>query len=293
MIYSMTGYGSATLESENYIVLVEIKSLNNKNQDVFLKLPKYFNEEEIKVRNLLISHLNKGKISVTIKTQSKKLQEENHYSLLNQPYLLNLYRELEAFQKKLDLNHAVRIESLLSLPNVFLETEQKVNEEEWELTEKTLLLAIENLKISRLKEGKSLHEDIFNQLNYIEELIPSIELYESERIEGIKQKLKTAFLEFGAELNLPQERFEQELFFYLEKFDINEEKVRLKSHILYFKETVEKEDIIGKKLQFIAQEMGREINTMGSKANEFNIQKIVVQMKDALEKIKEQINNIL
>jgi len=293
MIYSMTGYGSATLESENYIVLVEIKSLNNKNQDVFLKLPKYFNEEEIKVRNLLISHLNKGKISVTIKTQSKKLQEENHYSLLNQPYLLNLYRELEAFQKKLDLNHAVRIESLLSLPNVFLETEQKVNEEEWELTEKTLLLAIENLKISRLKEGKSLHEDIFNQLNYIEELIPSIELYESERIEGIKQKLKTAFLEFGAELNMPQERFEQELFFYIEKFDINEEKVRLKSHILYFKETVEKEDIIGKKLQFIAQEMGREINTIGSKANEFNIQKIVVQMKDCLEKIKEQINNIL
>ncbi len=292
MIYSMTGYGSALLENDQFSVYVELKSLNNKNQDFFLKLPKYYSEEELKVRNFLNTHLNKGKITATIKVQSK-INPVDSTNNINKTFIKSLYQELSEIQKELQIQNEISLVSLLQVPNVFLDSEQKVSEEEWEITEKALLLAIENLKISRANEGKALHEDIFNQLQLIEILIPEIQIYENERIENLKNKLKNAFKEYGSELNITPERFEQELIFYLEKFDINEEKIRLQSHIQYFKETVEKEDIIGKKLQFIAQEMGREINTIGSKANEFHIQKIVVQMKDALEKIKEQVNNIL
>lgn len=292
MIYSMTGYGSAFLENDQYSVYVELKSLNNKNQDFFLKLPKHYSEEEIKVRNLLSTHLIKGKITATIKVQNKSNLSDTSY-FINKSFLKSLYQELQEVQKELQLQNEMSLVSLLQVPNVFLDTEQKVSEEEWEITEKALFLAIENLKISRANEGKILQEDILYQLQIIENLLPEIQIFEEARIESVKNKLKNAFKEYASELNVAPERFEQELIFYLEKFDINEEKIRLQAHIQYFKDTIEKEDIIGKKLQFIAQEMGREINTIGSKANEFHIQKIVVQMKDALEKIKEQVNNIL
>ncbi len=292
MVYSMTGYGSALLENDNFSVFVEIKSLNNKNQDIFLKLPKYYSEEELKIRNLLTTHLIKGKISATLKVINKQPSCELS-SIINKDFIKATFKELNTLQEELNLKSELSLASLLNLPNAFLEHEQKVSEEEWEITERVLLLAIENLKISRLNEGKVLQEDILNQLKIIENLLPQIQNYETIRIENIKIKLKNAFKEMSVEWNIPPERFEQELFFYLEKLDINEEKIRLSSHIQYFKETIEKEEIVGKKLQFIAQEMGREINTIGSKANEFNIQKIVVEMKDALEKIKEQVNNIL
>lgn len=292
MIYSMTGYGSASLENENFYVWVEIKSLNNKATDFFLKLPKYYAEEEIKVRNLLNTHLVKGKITATIKVQPKQNVLEG-INYINYHYLKSLYFELKNIQNELNLTNEISLASLLQIPNVFLDTEQKVSEEEWEITEKALLLAIEAVKKSRANEGLSLQADILHHVQILENLLPQIEIYEKERIVAVRNKLKNAFKEYGSELNITPERFEQELIFYLEKFDINEEKIRLQSHIQYFKETVEKEDIIGKKLQFIAQEMGREINTIGSKANELNIQKIVVQMKDTLEKIKEQINNVL
>lgn len=293
MIYSMTGYGSATLENDKFFIFVEIKSLNNKATDFFLKLPKYYTEEELKIRNILNTYLIKGKISLTIKVQNKILQPINT-SIIDQNFVKSLYQELYQIQKDLQIHHQeISLASLLQVPNVFLDSEQKVSEEEWEITEKTLFLAIENLKNSRANEGKILQEDILNQIQIIENLIPEMEFFEKNRIENLKNKLKIAFKEYGTELNITPERFEQELLFYLEKFDINEEKIRLVSHIQFFRETVENEEVVGKKLQFIAQEMGREINTIGSKANEFNIQKIVVQMKDALEKIKEQINNIL
>lgn len=292
MIYSMTGYGSATLENDKFFVFVEIKSLNNKATDFFLKLPKYYAEEELKIRNILNTHLIKGKISLVIKVQNKVLKPLNT-SIIDQNFVKSLYHELYQIQRDLQIQQEISLASLLQVPNVFLDSEQKVSEEEWEITEKVLFLAIENLKNSRANEGKILQEDILNQIQIIENLIPEMEFFEKNRVDNLKNKLKTAFKEYGTELNITPERFEQELFFYLEKLDINEEKIRLKSHIQYFRETVENEEIVGKKLQFIAQEMGREINTIGSKANEFNVQKIVVQMKDALEKIKEQINNIL
>jgi len=290
MIYSMTGYGFAMQENENYQVTVEIKSINNKNQDFFLKLPKYFAEEEIKIRNILATHLNKGKISTTIKVLNKK-GEAN--SLINRDFFYSLVNELNSLRKELPFQTTFSLEPLLLIPNVFMDLDQKVSDEEWEITEKTLLQAIENLKTSRAQEGKFLQEDILNQLSIIEKLLPEIQNYEIHRIENIKLKLQNAYKELSSEISIPPERFEQELFFYLEKYDINEEKIRLQSHVQYFKETIKNEEIVGKKLQFIAQEMGREINTIGSKSYDFNIQKIVVEMKDALEKIKEQLNNIL
>lgn len=287
----MTGYGKALVENENFSVLVEIKSLNNKGIDIFTKLPKHFFEEEIKIKNLVATTLVRGKISLTIKnTPKSKLALQN---LIDVKHFTNIHFELNRLKEALGLSEPVTLDHLMRFPNAFVDMDTQVSEEEWQLTEQALHEAMQALLQARSSEGQALLIDLLAQIHTIEQLLSSIEPFEQNRILSVRQKLFHAFQENLNPSSFSEERFEQELFYYLEKFDINEEKVRLATHLEFFKTTIENETYPGKKLQFISQEIGREINTIGSKANDANIQKIVVEMKDALEKIKEQLNNVL
>ena len=291
----MTGYGKAVCELSGKKVTIEIKSLNSRQLDLSLKLPGTLRDKEIEFRNTLSQKLERGKIDIFTSIESNG--EILKYSI-NKALAKRYQEELKALQVELgeeDIPGLLPV--ILKLPDVIRSGQDELTDEEWDIIRSGIDNAVELLNESRRKEGEILEKDFHYRINLILELLGSIEPFERERKAHIREKLRKEFRnmmdkEIQSEI-IDENRFEQELIFYIERLDITEEKVRLKKHCDYFIETMEEQSSQGKKLGFITQEIGREINTIGSKANDAAIQKIVVQMKDELEKIKEQMLNIL
>ncbi|TXB64607.1 YicC family protein [Vicingus serpentipes] len=292
MIKSMTGFGKATAEVNNKKISVEIKSLNSKQADMFVRMPSFYKEKELPVRSLINKELERGKIEFNLYVE---LLAEQSSVNLNKDLFKKYYTELKDVLA--DLNEATTNENLVSIvakmPDVYKSEKSELDETEWVEIEKTIKEAIIALDNFRRDEGKSLLEELTLRINNIVSLLAEVEQYDEERITTVKERISNHLKEAVGEQNINNDRFEQELIFYIEKFDVTEEKTRLTTHCNYFLETLNSDISEGKKLGFISQEIGREINTLGSKANHADIQKIVVKMKDELEKIKEQALNIL
>jgi len=290
MIKSMTGFGKAVCELPTKRVTIEIKSLNSKQLDVNTKLPPLYREKDLVIRNEISRHLQRGKVDVTFYVES---MVPDKISQINEEVITTYHQQLKDVAKKLGLdNDTDYLRVIMPLPDTLKAEQPELDEDEWNQIFQTLQEAIKQIDLYRIQEGGSMHEDVKDRNNSIAKLLKEIPPFEEKRTERIKSKLRENLKEFSPD-NIDENRFEQELIYYLEKLDISEEKVRLNNHLEYFEETLNEEGPVGKKLGFITQEMGREINTLGSKANEPDIQKIIVRMKDDLEKIKEQILNIL
>jgi len=291
MIKSMTGYGKAIAETLQKKITIEIKSLNSKQLDLNAKLPWLYKEKEPEIRNLVSQMLDRGKIDLSVYFD---ILEDEGIPVINKSIVKNYYKQLKEIAGELEINIDDQIlPIIMRLPDSLKTEKPDLPEDEWELLKKQIIGSINVLDLYRMEEGKSIETDLKKRISGILDSLLTIETFEPGRIEKVREKLITILKENNGTENLDKNRFEQELIFYLEKFDINEEKVRLKKNCDYFLETIETPSPNGKILSFIAQEIGREINTMGSKANDASIQKLVVMMKDELEKIKEQTNNIL
>ncbi len=288
----MTGFGKAVNELLDGKISIEIKTLNSKNQNITIHLPEAYRDKEHELRNKISARLERGKIDVYIKTESLNLQPK---IALNRQIIENYYQILSGIINSKD--HSAHDEQIfqiiMRLPEVFKTAEEDFNPQEWKMIEETLDNAIDETLNFRITEGTALQNDLLAKLSSIERLLPEIEPFEKERIVQLTEKLRKKIDEVLIDKKSDNDRFEQEIIFYLEKMDINEEKIRLKTHCNYFRETLNDSEAPGRKLGFITQEIGREINTLGSKASHSEIQKMVVKMKDELEKIKEQILNIL
>jgi uncharacterized protein (TIGR00255 family) len=291
MIKSMTGYGKSIAETQQKKITIEIRSLNSKQLDINTRLPWLYKEKEIEIRNLISQSLERGKIDLSIVFDNL---DEEFIPVINKTIVKKYYGQLKEIAGELNISFDENIlPAIMRLPETMKAEKQELSAEEWQVVKGQITEAISILDLYRIEEGKALEQDIRNSLQRITGSLENIESFEEERITRVKEKL-TAILEENINSeNIDRNRFEQELIFYLEKFDINEEKVRLRKHCEYFVETLASPAPNGKVLGFIGQEMGREINTIGSKANDASIQKLVVMMKDDLEKIKEQSLNIL
>ena len=298
MIQSMTGYGKAELNLETANFTIEVKSLNSKQIDVNVKMSYIYRDKEIGLRKLLSEKLQRGKIELSIWRESSDSKVK--YTL-NTDLIKEYHQQILELRKELGTNsNALTIKSfeadimpaLLKMPDALVKGLEEVDENEWKEIQKAINTAIGNLLQFRLDEGKILEEDISSRINRLSFLLTEIAPFAKERMVKVKQSLNDKLLEIDSK-NIDESRFEQELIYYLEKQDITEEQVRLNAHLSYFTETMNSSSPNGKKLGFIAQEIGREINTIGSKSSDVEMQKIVVQMKDELEKIKEQLLNIL
>ena len=295
MIHSMTGYGKAEAILETGKITVEIRSLNGKTADISIKTSLLPKDKEIAVRQKIASELNRGNIDFFLTWEPNAAENAKQ---INMTLAMEYYRQIASLGKEIgatnlwNQNPNDLLAVILRMPDVLDSKKQDViTDENWPAVEGCIDQALKNINIFRQKEGAVLHEDVKSKVDKIMSYSLEIEQYETERTVQIKEKILSRFAEIKAEPD--QSRLEQEMIFYLEKLDINEERVRLRQHCKYFIDTLENEAFPGKKLGFIAQEMGREINTTGSKANHTEIQKIVVKMKDELEKIKEQSLNIL
>ena len=300
MIQSMTGYGRVEFNLKNKNFTVEIKSLNSKTTDFNLKLPVIYRNKEIILRKILSEKLKRGKVELSI--WFEKIQTNTPYEF-DKKLILKYYKQLNSIKQDLGLkannlkyffcqNNIDLMPIILKIPDVLIKKDEKVEKDEWTEIEKNVHDALDKLITFREDEGNTLYKDISIRINLIKNLITELERFESQRTEKIKSNIKNKLAALEIQ-NLDQNRLEQELIYYLEKLDITEEKVRLNAHIDYFLECLDTESPNGKKLTFISQEIGREVNTLGSKSNNSDMQKIVVQMKDELEKVKEQLLNIL
>ena len=289
MIQSMTGYGKAELNLDNANFIIEIKSLNSKQIDTNVKMSSVYRDKEIGLRKLLSEKLQRGKIELSI--WREKSESTSNYTL-NADIAKDYFSQIKELNNSLDLNINDIMSSILKMPDVLGKGNEKVDENEWEKIEKGINSAIENLLQFRLDEGRKLEEDIISRINKLSTLLIEIDPFAKKRIEKVKKSLSEKLEELESK-NIDTNRFEQELIYYLEKQDITEEQVRLSAHLNYFLETMKTDIPNGKKLGFIGQEIGREINTIGSKSSDAGMQKIVIHMKDELEKIKEQLLNIL
>ncbi len=291
MIQSMTGFGKATCELPDKVVVIELKTLNSKQLDLNLKLPSVYREKEVEIRNEIAGRLKRGKVDASFNVEYKEGKQQIR---INTAIIANYYRQLKALSGELGIDSTDSLlPAILRLPEALETDREDTGDADWEKLQCTLVAAIDDLEHYRIHEGKSLAFDILNRVNLIETLLTQLEPFEKERTDMLRSKLGNSLLEFVRQENLDKDRFEQELIYYLEKMDITEEKTRLKHHCHYFAEVMKEPDQVGRKLAFVAQEIGREINTIGSKANHSGMQRIVVLMKDELEKIKEQLMNIL
>lgn len=291
MLKSMTGYGKAEclLGQDKY--LVEIRSVNGKNADITFKTTIIPRDREVEVRKYIADKLGRGNIDLFITVERAEGAAARQIS---RETLLAYYSQLQNAIEDTDLEDCepdTMLAALLRMPDVLETRNTELTAEEWETLWAAIQKAVTALDDFRKKEGASLQRDVLAQVDKIESYIPEVERYERERVASIRERIEARARELS--LQMDGNRLEQEMIFWLEKLDVNEEKVRLRQHCRYFRETVEEEPLPGRKLGFIAQEMGREINTLGSKANHAEIQKWVVRMKDELEKIKEQSLNIL
>ena len=300
MIQSMTGYGSVEFNLKNKNFTVEIKSLNSKTTDFNLKIPVIYRNKEIILRKILSEKLKRGKVELSI--WFEKTQTNTPYKF-DKELISKYHKQLNSIKKDLGLktknlmnlfcqNNIDLMPIILKMPDVLIKKDEKVEKDEWIEIEKNVHDALDKLIAFREDEGNKLYKDISIRINLIKTLITELERFESQRIEKIKSNIKSKLAALEIQ-NLDQNRLEQELIYYIEKLDVTEEKVRLNAHIDYFLECLDADSSNGKKLTFISQEIGREVNTLGSKSNHSDMQKIVVQMKDELEKIKEQLLNIL
>jgi uncharacterized protein (TIGR00255 family) len=291
MIKSMTGYGKAIAETPQKKITIEIKSLNSKQLDINTKLPWLYKEKELEIRNLVSQKLERGKIDITIYFD---ILDEEVATVINKSAVKSYYKQFKdiASELQIDLDDQI-FSAIMKLPDTLKTDKQEMSDEEWELTRNKIIESINILDQYRIDEGNSIMADLIKCIGKILSMLQSVEAFEEGRVTRIREKLLSILEENMGRENIDKNRFEQELIFYMEKLDINEEKVRLGTHCDYFLETINTPSPNGKILNFISQEIGREINTIGSKANDASMQKLVVTMKDELEKIKEQTMNIL
>jgi len=291
MIKSMTGYGIAASDSGSTKYTVEIKSLNSKFLELSLRLPKIFSDKEFQLRNDCNKQIERGKVnlSITVEQQNGVTKAAG----IDTALLKNYYEQLKAVSNDLGEPTSNLLQLALGLPEVVKYDEETVSEDEWKLVEKTFNQAVSAFQKFRSDEGNVLEQDLKYRINIILQNLKLVEVEEPKRVPLIRERLNQFLLEATNREAIDQNRFEQELIYYIDKLDITEEKIRLKTHCDYFVETLKNADANGKKLGFIAQEIGREVNTLGSKANDATIQKLVVGMKEELEKIKEQLLNVL
>ena len=292
MIQSMTGYGKATAELSDKKINVEIKSLNSKAMDLSTRIAPLYREKEIEIRNEIAKALERGKVDFSLWIDKKDACEL--ITPINQDVVVAYYERIRTISETTGIPAPEDwFSTLLRMPDVMTKNDiQELSEEEWKAVHATVLQAIQNLVDFRIQEGAALEKKFREKISNIAKLLTSVDPYEKERVEKIKERITDA-LEKTISVDYDKNRLEQELIYYIEKLDINEEKQRLSNHLKYFINTMEDGSGQGKKLGFIAQEKGREINTLGSKSNHAEMQKIVVQMKDELEQIKEQVLNVM
>lgn len=286
MIHSMTGFGKACLQLPTKKITIEVKSLNSKNLDLNVRLPLSYREKELTLRNQIALELERGKVDFSLFCE---ITAEETSSKINAPIVLAYIEQMKAIIPNADATELMKM--AVRMPDALKVERSDFDETEWKEIEAVIQEAIQSMKAFRVSEGKSLENDFRARIANIFTYMDQVSLLDKERIVSVKERLRANLLEL--QLNIDENRFEQEVIYYLEKLDITEEKVRLSKHLEYFLETLGGTEANGRKLGFIAQEMGREINTMGSKSNHAEMQKIVVKMKDELEKIKEQVLNVL
>lgn len=291
MIKSMTGYGIASFDSGSTKYTVEVKSLNSKFLELSLRLPKIFAEKEFQLRNDCSKLIERGKVNLSINTE--QVSQSVKAAGIDKDLLKHYYNQLKSVSEELGEPTGNLLQLALGLPEVVKYEEDTISEDEWKAVEKTFQQAMAAFQDFRAQEGNVIEQEIKGRINTILKNLELVELEDPKRVPLIRERLNTFLAEAASREAIDQNRFEQELIYYIDKLDITEEKVRLKAHCEYFIETLKNADANGKKLGFISQEIGREINTLGSKANDANIQKLVVGMKEELEKIKEQLLNVL
>ncbi len=291
MIKSMTGFGQTVCELPKKKIHIEVKSLNSKQLDINAKLPVVYREKEPEIRNLLGKYLTRGKIDISLFTE---IMDDEGIPVVNKDVVANYYDQLTQITKEFRIeNSEPLLPIIMKLPGALSPEKKELDEEEWKIVSREIIHTIQKVDHFRLQEGESLLIHMNKQVEVILHLLGEVEKLEKNRLKKIENRIRdNVIAKLGSE-EYDQNRFEQELIYYLEKLDFSEEKVRLRNHCNYFVQTTQTDEPAGKKLGFIAQEIGREINTLGSKANDVEIQKLVVQMKDALEKIKEQVLNVL
>ena len=286
MIQSMTGFGKATLQLPTKKITIEVKSLNSKGLDLNVRMPSLYREMELGLRNLIASKLERGKIDFSIYIESTAEQTSTRVNVPIVKAYINQLREVYA-----DADETELMKMAVRMPDTMKVEREEIDESEWATIQNVIEEALQNILNFRKDEGESLEKEFQLRIGNIRQFMNEALALDPERVQAIKDRLQTAIAEL--QVNVDENRFEQELIYYLEKLDITEEKVRLTNHLDYFLDTIKGTEANGRKLGFITQEMGREINTMGSKSNYAQMQKLVVQMKDELEKIKEQVLNVL
>jgi len=291
MIRSMTGFGKTEFEVGTKKITLEIKSLNSKQLDINTRVPSMYREKDLEIRRLISEMLTRGKVDFAIYLDNLGTEST---SRINSAIIKDYYSQLKSVHQELglEINESI-MQSIMRLPETVKMVYDELDETEWLVVRENLIKTLDELNRFRDQEGQALKTDIVANIANILDLLKQVEPFESQRMENVKTKIMDSLEALQLNGNLDKNRFEQELIYYMEKLDINEEKVRLTNHCSYFTETMNEDEPSGRKLGFIAQEIGREINTLGSKANESNLQRIVVQMKDNLEKIKEQVLNVL
>lgn len=281
----MTGYGKTVLQLEHKKITIEVKSLNSKNLDLNVRIPAYYREKELGIRKCIGKELVRGKVDFSIYVEDNGGET---ISKVNE----NVVKEyMNQLKNVVEADSAELLKMAIRLPDSLKTEREELNEDEWSKIENGINDALANIQLYRTEEGQSLFNDFIVRIENITELLEEVIKIDPERIEQVKERLRKAVDDL--KVNVDENRFEQELIYYIEKLDITEEKVRLKNHLAYFTKELNSNGSNGKKLGFISQEIGREINTIGSKANYAPMQKMVVQMKDELEKIKEQNLNVL
>ena len=285
MIHSMTGYGKSVLQLPNKTISIEIKSLNSKSLDLNMRMPSMYRSKELDLRKLIASKLNRGKVDFSLFFESTGEVTPANVN----PTVVNKY--IEQLEGLVTGNKMDLLQMAIKMPDAISTEREDIDESEWADIQNGVLTALENLRAYRMEEGNVLELDFTKRISHISNLLEQVLEIDPERITNVRERLHKGVSELKEKYD--ENRFEQELVYYIEKFDITEEKVRLQNHLEYFTKTLNSDNSNGKKLGFISQEIGREINTIGSKANFAPTQKLVVQMKDELEKIKEQLLNVL
>ncbi|CAI8334895.1 MAG: Uncharacterised protein [Polaribacter sejongensis] len=288
MIQSMTGYGKSILQLPTKKVTIEIKSLNSKNLDLNVRIPSYYKEKELAVRKKLASELVRGKIDFSIYVE---MTADETSTMVNHGVVKEYIQQLRNVVQTGTSDDVELLKMAIRMPDALKTEREELDENEWNLINESITIALKEIVQYRVDEAASLEIDFKERITNIKNYLEEVRALDGERVETVKERLKKAIEDLKVDTD--ENRFEQELIYYLEKLDINEEKVRLANHLDYFLQTLASEDSNGKKLGFIVQEMGREINTTGSKANFAPMQKAVIQMKNELEQIKEQILNVL
>ncbi len=285
MIQSMTGYGKSVLQLPNKKISIEIKSLNSKNLDSYVRTPSIYREKELGIRKLIASNLERGKIDFSLFLE---ITGEETSTQLNKPVVKKYIEQLKTV---VDGDEIELLKMAVKMPDALNTERDEIDDDEWKNIEDEIIITLKKILEYRAEEGMALEKDFRARIQNIDSLLKQVIAIDPERIIAVRERLRKGVSELKEKVD--ENRFEQELIYYIEKFDITEEKVRLQNHLEYFTKSINSKDSNGKKLGFISQEIGREVNTIGSKANYAPMQKLVVQMKDELEKIKEQLLNVL